>query len=140
VTGNPPRRVLIELWPPAYAIAKLDAVPAGMPTCPPAGPPVALIVGHGEITLIGPEDLVDSVGRGITAISRGWRLLTLDTVFPLDTVGVLRVVSTVLAEVEIPVMVLSSHDTDHFLVPGALVGRALAAINQVRLDRLLPKE
>jgi hypothetical protein len=132
--------VLIELWPSAYAIAKLNAVPAGLTACPAAGPPVALIVGHGEITLIGPEEVVDSIGSGIAAISRGWRLLTLDTVFPLDTVGVLRVVSRVLAEVEIPVMVLSSHDTDHFLVPGALVGRALAAISQARLERLLPTQ
>jgi hypothetical protein len=132
--------VLIELWPQAYAIAKLDTVPAGLTAYPLAGPPVALIVGHGEITLIGPEEVVDSVGQRIATISKGWRLLTLDTVFPLDTVGVLRVVSTVLAEVEIPVMVLSSHDTDHFLVPGALVGRALAAISQARLERLLPTQ
>jgi hypothetical protein len=42
-----------------------------------------------------------------------------------------------LADVGVPVMVLSSHDTDHFLVPGDLLGRALAALGQTRLDRIL---
>ena len=46
-------------------------------------------------------------------------------------------VGRALAEVGVPVMVLSSHDTDHFLVPGGLLGRALAALGQTRLDRIL---
>jgi uncharacterized protein len=137
VTMTPTRRILVELWPPLYAVAKLDAVPARVPAGSPDGPPLALIVGHGEITLIGPEDVVDSLAKNAREVSKGWRLLTLDTVFPLDTIGVLRAVSAALADVGVPVMVLSSYDTDHFLVPGPLVGRALAALSQARLERAL---
>jgi uncharacterized protein len=131
------RRVLIHLWPPAYAVAKLDAVPTGVPLGSPAGPPVAVIAGHGEVTLIAPEEVVGALGDGVREVTKGWRLLTLDVVFPHDTVGVLRAVSSALAETGVPLMALSSYDTDHFLVPGELVGRALAALHQARLERLL---
>jgi hypothetical protein len=140
VTVTPARRILVELWPAPYAVAKLNAVPARVPARSPDGPPLAIIVGHGEITFIGPEDVVDSLAESTCEISKGWRLLTLDTVFPLDTIGVLRAVSAALADVGVPVMVLSSHDTDHFLVPAPLVGRALAALHQARLERLFPRE
>jgi hypothetical protein len=134
----PPRRVLVQLWPQSYTIAKLSAVPA-MPATDLGSSPVAVIVGAGEVTLIAPTETVEEQRELIVSASKAWRLLTLSTVFPLDTIGVLHAVSDAFADVGIPIMVLSSHDTDHFLVPEALVGRALAALNHVRLERFLPK-
>ncbi len=127
----------VRLWPQAYAIARLRAVPR-LPALAPGDPPAALIVGHDEVTVVGPEKLVASVAGEGDQVAAGWRALTLDAVFPLATVGVLATVSRALADVGVPVMVLSSHDTDHFLVPEGSLGRALAALNQAVLGRFLP--
>ncbi len=125
----------VHLWPQPYAIARLRAVPEPLPVFPSDGPPAALVAGHGEVTLIGPEEVIAGVAGAGDRVAGGYRALTLDAVFPLGTVGVLAAVGRALAEVGVPVMVLSSHDTDHFLVPEALLGRALAALNQAPLGR-----
>jgi len=135
-----PRRVRLHLWPGFYAIARLAAVPELPGDVTPGGPPVTLTVGHGEVSLIAPEALVDGLRVAIEEISRGWRALTLDVVLPHGTVGVLAAVGDALARIAVPVMVCSSHDTDHFLVPAAQLGRALAAINGIDLERFLPPQ
>jgi hypothetical protein len=129
-------RLRVTLWPESYAVARLRAVPADLPVDP-AGPPVGVIVGGGEVSLLAPEVVVDRPDVAVEHVSRGWRAITLDLVLPLDTVGVMATIGRALADVGVPVMVLSSHDTDHFLVPGDLLGRALAALGQTRLDRIL---
>jgi hypothetical protein len=139
MSGDRGNRVQVQVWEPPYAVARLRGVPPDLPGLAVEGPPVALLVGHGEVSLLAPESLVDDLGDVVEKASRGWRAVTLDTVFPLDTKGAVAAVGVALAEVGVPVMVLSSHDTDHFLVPGDLLGRALAALNQVRLERLLPR-
>jgi hypothetical protein len=131
------RRVGITVWAETYAVARLASLPA-LPALDPAGPPVALIAGHGEVSLLAPEAVVDALPETAANVSRGWRALTLEAVFPLETTGVLAAVSRTLAEVDIPVMTFSSFSTDHFLVAGGQVERALAALNQVRLERFLP--
>lgn len=133
-----PRRVRIKVWAETYAVARLASLPA-LPVLDPTGAPLALIAGHGEISLLAPEAVVDALPETAAEVSRGWRALTLDTVFPLETTGVLAAVSRTLAEVGIPVMTFSSFATDHFLVAGSQVERALAALNQIRLERFLPK-
>ncbi|MEW6338060.1 MAG: ACT domain-containing protein [Acidobacteriota bacterium] len=132
-----PRRVRIKVWVEPYAVARLASIP-NVALLDPGGPPVALVVGYGEISLLAPEAVVDALPETAAEVSRGWRALTLDTVFPLETTGVLAAVSRSLAEVGIPVMTFSSFATDHFLVAGSQVERALAALNQVRLERFLP--
>jgi len=129
-------KLRVTLWPQAYAVARLRAVPVGLPLDP-DGPPVAVLVGGGEVSLLAPEEVVDRPDVDAEHVSRGWRAITLDLVLPLDTVGVMATIGRALADVGVPVMVLSSHDTDHFLVPGDLLGRALAALGQTRLDRIL---
>lgn len=128
----------VRLWSQTYAIARLLAVPDPLPAPPAGGPPVALIVDHDEVSLIAPEDVVEEQGGLVERVSKGWRALTLEATFPLETVGLLATVSRALADVGVPVMVLSSHDTDHFLVPAEKLGRALAALGQVELERFLP--
>jgi hypothetical protein len=128
----------IRLWPQPYAVARLRAMPEPLPQTPAAGAPVALIVGHDEVSLLAPEEVVDGLGGLVEHVSGGWRAFTVEAVFPLATVGFLAVVSRTLAEVSVPVMVFSSHDTDHFMVPSEHLGRALAALNQARLERFIP--
>ena len=134
--ATPP--VGLRLWPQPYAVARLRAVPDPLPRLSAAGAPVALIVGHEEVSLLAPEDTVRELGTLVERASNGWRAFTLEAVFPLDTVGILAAASRTLAEVGVPVMVFSSHDTDHFLVPGSLLGRTLAALHQARLERFFP--
>ena len=128
----------IRLWPQSYAVARLREVPTALPGSRAQGPPVALIVGHDEVSLLAPEEMVQGLAGSVEHVSGGWRALTVEAVFPLTTVGFLSAVSRALADVSVPVMVFSSHDTDHFLVPSEHLGRALAALNQVRLDRFIP--
>ena len=129
----------VRLWPQRYAIARLLAVPDPFPACPAGGPPIALIADHDEVSLVAPEEVVEAQGGLVERVGKGWRALTLDATFPLTTVGLLAVVSRALADVGIPLMVVSSYGTDHFLVPDETLGRALAALGQVRLERFLPE-
>ncbi len=129
----------IRLWPQTYAVARLRAVPAVQLPAAVSGPPMALVVGHGEVSLLAPEEIVEGFSELAEHVSPGWRALTVEGVFPLDTVGVLAVLSKALADVSVPVMVFSSHDTDHLLVPSVHLGRALAALNQVPFERFLAK-
>ena len=137
---SPPEPTIgVRLWPEAYAVARLSAVPEPFPPLPADGAPVALIVGHDEVSLLAPEDLVRSYSALVQQAMYGWRALTLEAVFPPGTVGLLAVAGRVLAEIGVPVMVFSSHDTDHFLVPAEMLGRALAALSQARLGRFLAR-
>jgi len=130
----------VKLWPQTYAVARLLAVPDPLPRLASADAPVALIVGHDEVSLLAPEEVVQGLGAIVERASKGWRAFTIEAVLPLETVGLLAVASRALADVSVPVMVFSSHDTDHFLVPGKLLGRALAALNQACLERFLPEQ
>jgi hypothetical protein len=127
----------VHVWEPVYAVARLQALPEPFPALDRTGAPVSLQVGHGEVSLIGPEALVDALATTDDRVSRGWRAFTLEAVLPFSTVGLLAAAARALAEVEIPVLVLSSHDTDHFLVPGEHLGRALVVLHQAGLEKFL---
>ena len=129
--------VRFHLWPERYAVARLRALPPAA-LLDGLGAPAALVVVPGEISLLAPETIVDACADLASDVSRGWRALTLDAVPPFETVGLLAAIARPLAEVGVPILPLSSHDTDHFLVPEGLVGRALAALHQAPLQRFLP--
>ena len=131
-------RVRLRLWPQPYAVARLSALPVLPAEATADDPPVCLVVGHGEVSLLAPEPFVTACGAGVEESDEGWRAITLDAVFPLGVVGVLATISEALAQVGIPVMTFSSHDTDHLLVPGGHLGRALAVLSQTSLDKLFP--
>jgi len=130
-------RVRLRLWPEPYAVARLRAVPDLAGLADRSSSPVCIVVGHDEISAIVPESRLDSISASVDSASRGWRALTLDVVMKHDVIGVLAALGEALARTGVPVMVFSSHDTDHLLVPGDRLGRALAALNQVDLERLL---
>jgi hypothetical protein len=126
-------RLRLVLWPQRYAVARLAAVPQDLNPAGVEGPPLSLVIGHGEVTVLAPEELLEAHRGLIQELAQGWRAITLDAVFPLDTVGVLAIVSCALTEARVPVLVFSSHATDHLLVPELMLGRALAALGQVKL-------
>jgi len=130
--------VRVHLWPQSFSVARLRRPPAlDVSRLEPSGPPVALLVGHDEVSLIAPAELVAEYAPLVEKESAGWRALTLDCVLPFSTVGLLAAATRVLADVDVPVVVFSSFDTDHILVPSAKLGRALAALHQVNLGRFL---
>lgn len=127
----------MHLWPEPYGVATLTEVPEITSWLLPDGPPVSVVVGHGEVSVLAPETVIDALGDVVDHHDRGWRALTLDAVFSLSTVGLLAAVSRALAAVGVPVIVFSSHNTDHLLVPGTAVGRTLATLHQANLDRFM---
>jgi uncharacterized protein len=130
-------KVHLHLWPQAYAVARLRAIPQGLERLELDSPPVCLVVGHGEVSLLAPLEVVERHSELVEQFSPDWRALTLDTVVALSTVGLLAAVSRALAEVGVPVMAFASHDTDHLLVPAVRLGTALAVLHQANLDRIL---
>lgn len=56
------------------------------------------------------------VPMGVTA-DRDWRLLALVGALPFDTVGVLPRLSEALARTGVPLLAVSTHDTDYVFVP-----------------------
>jgi len=128
-----------RLWPEAYEIARLRALPGEALALAADGPPIALVVGHGEVSVIAPTATVAQLGELVESRCQGWRAITLEVVLPPTLVGVLAAAAGALAEIEVPLVAFSSHDTDHILVPERSLGRALAALRQARLERLLPR-
>jgi hypothetical protein len=129
------RPVRLRLWPEGYSVASLAAVPDLV--LDPAGSPAALIVGDNEVTLLAPTQLVTALRSPATAQVDGWRAITIDAEFPLDTVGVMAAVAAAFADVGVPFLTFASRRTDHFLVPERLLGRALTALSHAPLDRFL---
>ena len=131
------RTLRVHLWPEPYGVATLSMVPEITSWLLPDGPPVSLVVGHDEVSVLAPESVIDALGDAVARHDRGWRALTFDAVFALSTIGLLAAATRALAEVGVPVMVFSSHETDHLLVPAAQIGRTLAALSQAKLERFV---
>ena len=84
----------------------------------------------GDANALSPQEAGQFMGQIVSTM----RQHLPNAVFSLDTVGVMSVVSATLAEAAVPIMVFSSHATDHLLVPELLLGRALTALGQVKLN------
>jgi hypothetical protein len=71
-----------------------------------------------EITLVVHEKDWQNIGRDFveTKIEHGYNVITLEVTLDWDVVGYLAVVSRVLADVGVPIGVISSHRTDHLLI------------------------
>jgi hypothetical protein len=61
-------------------------------------------------------------------VQRGWVVITLDTVFEWDVIGILAVVSGALADAGIPIGAATAFSRDHILVPASRLREALSAL------------
>ena len=59
----------------------------------------------------------------------GWRAFRVSGTLDLSLVGVLRGIADVLADIGVPVFVVSTYDTDYVLVKEGLLDRALDALS-----------
>lgn len=125
-------RLRLRLWPQRYGVASVATIPV-LASHVAGSSPVMVVVEEGEITLVAPEIILDTMAVEVMRRNDGWRALTLAGEFTLDAVGVLAALTRALAEARVPVMAFSSFATDHLLVPEKQLGRALAALSQVSL-------
>ena len=83
----------------------------------------AIICDGDEITVVIDQSRI--VKQHVIEVDSDWRMLTFQTVLPLDLVGFLAVVSRVLADRGVSIFALSAYSTDHILVKEKDIGEAV---------------
>ncbi len=121
---------VMRLLPGAVAVVRL-APEAPLPAwfsdpTGEAGPLRGVLRTARELTLYLPEDQPPPEADA----RRGFRVLELEEPLPFDAVGVLRGLLEPLARNEIPILALSTHDTDLLLVHQEDLARALSGLRQ----------
>jgi hypothetical protein len=64
------------------------------------------------------------------AAQKGLRALRVDGALPFHLTGVLASLAVPLADAGVPIFVVSTHDTDHVLVPETMLARATDALRE----------
>jgi hypothetical protein len=77
-----------------------------------------------------PEFKLDNLSE----LEKNWKLLTLDVVFSLNTVGILARISGVLAEKGISIMAISAYSRDHFLIREEDMKKAILALEAIGIS------
>ena len=99
------------ILPGRYVVCRLTRLPGAV--TPRAGACLFLSVTPDEISWVGPQEDVPSDAQKTESGWRGWRVAgTLD--FALT--GILAQLTGALAEAQIPVFAVSTHDTDYLFV------------------------
>ena len=100
------------------------------------GAPAAMLRHGDATTLIAPRAEIPDGATPVAPVEH-WRALSLEGAsFPAAS-RILGEATSVLAEVGIPVLAFINGHELLLLLPEDLLGRALAALNQAKLDRLL---
>ena len=91
----------------------------------------ALIRGEHEVTVVGPEALLDDDAWAGAAeqVDRAWRRITFPGPLPWELVGFLADVAHRLADAQIPFTSMSGFTTDHVLVRAAQADLAVAVLS-----------
>jgi hypothetical protein len=95
----------VYVWDETFAIAQ---------TVKPLINAFAVIQDKKEITVIMDQEKIHE--DDVLQMDSNWKLITFDMVLPLQTIGFLAKVTTVLADEHISVCALSTYSTDHILV------------------------
>lgn len=113
----------LDTLPGRYAIARLDpgaAVPAWAGT----GPVTSITRTAAELSILCAEEAVPAGTR----CEPGWVGLELRGPFPFDLTGVLASVLDPLRDAGVPILAVSTFDTDYVFVPGSRLDAASAAL------------
>lgn len=100
------------VWKETYAVIKARK------TNPKA---FANIVDRDEITVIINQEMYDK--KDSLAVEKGWKVITIDTVFTFDTVGVTARLASAFAKHGISILVVAAFSRDHFLVKKTNLGK-----------------
>ena len=95
----------VYVWEETFAIAQTEK---------PFINAFAMIQDKKEITVIMDQEKIHE--DDVIQMNNNWKLITFDMVLPLQTIGFLAKVTTVLADEHISVCALSTYSTDHILV------------------------
>ncbi|KPK79480.1 MAG: hypothetical protein AMS27_17995 [Bacteroides sp. SM23_62_1] len=112
-------------WKESFAIIKSDQ------SYPDA---FAVIKDKNEITVIIDQNKLQ--GTILKEYEKNWKILTLDIIFSLDTVGILTKISGCLSEKGIPVMAISAYSRDHFLIRDIDVDNSVGALKSIGITIL----
>ena len=104
----------IEILDSLYAVCKISAANA-IPDWA-AGDFVSLTVTDQEYSLVTPQH---SVPEGVEC-QRDWRAFRISGTLDFSLIGIISRITGILADAAVPVFVLSTFDTDYFLVPNEL--------------------
>jgi len=128
ISGDEKVYIVVRL--PAKAVMAAAGVIAEI-----AEPFSSVIVDRDEVSLVIPEEAFDDfrarlVGCEVGAIT--YRLITFDVVLPLNLVGFMAAVSSVLAEGGISIMAYAAFSRDHLLVPVDQYEQAITLLEQLK--------
>ena len=110
-------------WNESFAIIKSDCINPDA---------FANITDKDEITVI-----IDQCKLEINMVpehEKDWKILTLDVVFAMNTVGILARISGVLAKRGISIMTISAYSRDHFLIKEKDMPVAIGALQSIGIS------
>jgi hypothetical protein len=122
---HPDEFLLIRL--PPSAVVAVAAVVAEL-----ADPFIALILDNRELTCILDRESYDEYAHRLLSAevsSVSYRLITLEESLDNTLVGLLALITRVLADADVPLLALSAYAYDHLLVPAHKADAALAALS-----------
>jgi hypothetical protein len=106
--------------PGKYTIAKLDAVPEMSDKV------FAIIKDQNEVTVVAKEGFVSQP----ISVEGFFRRITFDVALPYDLIGFAAHVSTLLANIDVPILVYSAYSTDHLFVKEEDLNKTVEALEK----------
>jgi uncharacterized protein len=113
----------LSILPETFAISRLDAG-APVPAWAREGRLVSVTRTPDELSVVSVESLVP---EGVTS-ERGWRCLKVEGPLDFSLVGVLASLASPLAKAGVSIFTVSTYDTDHVLVKGMNLGKAVSIL------------
>jgi uncharacterized protein len=124
------RRLVVDVRPGDYSVARLapDApVPAGLLDSPGL---VSVTRTPDELSIVCPTEVAPTADTN----DHGWRLLTVRGPLEFTLTGIMAALSGELAAAGVSLFALSTYDTDHLLVKGENLDRAVRALSEAGHD------
>lgn len=121
------RKLTVHAQPGEYAVLRLPAdapFPAGLADT--RDGLVSVTRTPDELSIVCPADVAVAADQAET----GWRLLTARGPFEFTLTGIMAALSGALAAAGVPLFALSTFDTDHLLVKGDDMARAVRALRE----------
>lgn len=121
---------LIRLHPRAITVAAGVIAEIGEPIC-------ALIVDPYEVTLVIPQEAAEDFSARLHQHEKSqdtYRVIMVDAQLAPDLVGFMAVMSTALANANIPVFPYAAYTRDHIMVPATQAEAALATLKALQAN------
>jgi len=129
------RKLTVGVAPGDYVVLRLPAdAPPPVTLLGPTGGFVSITRTPDELSVVCPADLAVPADLAET----GWRLLTVRGPFEFTLTGIMAALAGALAAAGVSLFALSTYNTDHLLVKGEDLDRAVNALREAGHDVLQP--